>query len=188
MIEESINLLDLPTSHNFALLKILRKDAGGDVSSRTVVRAIGANALALKCCLGPRTRTTCRRGSKLRDRRGFWAAAFCMLPSLLALHGLSQSTVWRASSSIIALVMITYGATYRTRRRSMVGETLPIRRWVPIAAVSTLVIAGLLGNVAGIPYEPGVAPIALAATWTFACGAGIFLVALDVFWQRPDPS
>jgi hypothetical protein len=35
MIEEFINLLDLPTSY-FALLKILRKDAGaGDVSSRT---------------------------------------------------------------------------------------------------------------------------------------------------------
>jgi hypothetical protein len=34
MIEESINLLDLPTSHNFALLKILRKDAGGELASK----------------------------------------------------------------------------------------------------------------------------------------------------------
>jgi hypothetical protein len=126
--------------------------------------------------------------TRLYIESGFWAAAFCMLPSLLALHGLSQVTVWRASSGLIAVVMITYGATYRTRRRSMVGETLPIRRWAPVAAVSTLVIAGLLGNAAGIPYAPGIAPIALAATWTLACGASIFLVALGAFWERPGPS
>jgi hypothetical protein len=36
MIEEFINLLDFPTRYYFALLEILRKDAGaGDVGSRT---------------------------------------------------------------------------------------------------------------------------------------------------------
>jgi hypothetical protein len=124
--------------------------------------------------------------TRLYIESGFWAAAFCMLPSLLALFGLSQPLVWRASSGIIAVVMITYGATYRARRRSMMTEPVPLQRWVPIVAVSTLVIAGLLGNAAGVPYQPGVAPIALAATWTLACGAGIFLAALDAFWQRPD--
>lgn len=124
--------------------------------------------------------------TRLFIESGFFAAAFCMLPCLLALCGLSQPTVWRASSVMIALVMITYGAAYPTRRRAMVTETLPSRRWLVIAAISTLVIAGLLGNAAGVPYEPGIAPVAVAATWTLACGAVIFVVALDAFWERPD--
>jgi hypothetical protein len=125
--------------------------------------------------------------TRLYVEAGFAAAAFCMLPSLLALYGMSQPVVLRASSAMIALVMITYGATYRVRRRLMVREIVPLRRWVPIVAVSTLVIAGLFGNAAGVPYEPGMAPIALAATWTLACGAAVFLAALDAFWHRPDP-
>jgi hypothetical protein len=110
-----------------------------------------------------------------------------MLPSLLALCGMSQPIVLCASSGIVALVMITYGATYRIRRRLMVKETVSFWRWAPIVAVSTLVIAGLIGNAAGVPYQPGIAPIALAATWTLACGAAIFLVAFDAFWHRSDP-
>jgi hypothetical protein len=126
--------------------------------------------------------------TRLYIESGLWAAAFCMLPSLLALCGLSPPTVWRASSVIIALVMIVYGATYPERRRLKVKEPLPSRRWVVIAVVSTLVIAGLLSNAAGVPYGSGVAPIALAATWTLACGAAIFVVALDAFWERSGRS
>ena len=125
--------------------------------------------------------------TRLYVESGFWAAAFCMLPSLLALYGMSQPSVLRASSGVIALVMITYGATYRIRRRFMVREKVPLRRWVPVVAVSTLVVVGLIGNAVGVPYEPGIAPIALAASWTLACGAAIFLAAFDAFWRRSDP-
>jgi hypothetical protein len=51
-------------------------------------------------------------------------------------------------------------------------------------ALSTLVIIGVLCNAAGMPFEPGIAPVAIAATWTLACGAGIFILALTAFWQR----
>jgi hypothetical protein len=123
--------------------------------------------------------------TRLFVESGFWAAAFCMLAPLLMLCGLSPPSVWRASSLAIALVMITYGVTYPKRRRLMMTEPLPSRRWFAIAAVSTLVIAGLVGNAVGVPYEPGIAPVAVAATWTLACGAAIFVVELYDFWERP---
>jgi len=42
---------------------------------------------------------------------------------------------------------------------------------------------GLLANVLGVPYEPYVGPVAVAATWTLGCGAVIFVFALDEFWE-----
>ncbi len=123
--------------------------------------------------------------TRLYIEAGFWAAAFCMLPPLLALWGLSQPLVWRTSSGVIALVMIVYGATYPKRRRSIVAEPAPPRRWLVIVLGSTLVIVGLLGNVMGVSYEPGIAPVAVAASWALACGAAIFIAALVSFWERP---
>ena len=126
--------------------------------------------------------------TRLYIEAGFWAAAFCMLPPLLALCGLSQPLVWRTSSAVIALVMIVYGATYPKRRRSIVTEAAPPRRWLVIVVGSTLVIVSLLGNVIGVSYEPGIAPVAVAASWTLACGAAIFIAALVSFWERPGAS
>jgi hypothetical protein len=122
---------------------------------------------------------------RLYIEAGLWAAAFSMLAPLLALCGLPPATVWRVSSGIIALVMIGYGATYPMRRRRMMPDALPTRRWVAIVIVSVLVIAALLANAAGIPREPGAGPVALAATWTLACGAIVFVLALNAFWERP---
>jgi hypothetical protein len=84
--------------------------------------------------------------------------------------------------------MVTYGATYRARRRAMMVEPLPSARWLSIAAMSALVIVGLVGNAAGVPIEPGVGAIAFAATWTLACGATIFVLALNSLWEVSDKS
>jgi hypothetical protein len=120
---------------------------------------------------------------RLYIETGFWAAAFSMLPALLALCGLPQAAVWRTASIVIAVVMVAYAAAYPRRRRAMTAEPVPLRRWLPIVTVSLLVIVSLLCNAAGVPFESGVAPVAIAATWTLACGAGIFLLALTAFWQ-----
>jgi hypothetical protein len=117
---------------------------------------------------------------------GLWASAFCMVPLLLALCGLPLPMVWRLSSALIAAVMLAYGVTYPNRRRSVVDEPLPLQRWVAIVIVSGLIIASLVANAIGLPYKPGVAPVAVAATWTLACGAAIFVAALNAFWQRND--
>jgi hypothetical protein len=122
--------------------------------------------------------------TRLYIESGLWAAAFSMLAPLLALCGLTAPTVFRVSSGIIALSMLVYGATYARRRRLMMTERIPVRRWLGVTAGSLLVIVGLLSNAAGLPFAEGVAPIAIAATWTLGCGAVIFMLALDTFWKR----
>jgi len=125
---------------------------------------------------------------RLYIEAGLWAAGFCMLPPLLAACGLAESTVWRVASAIIAIVIIAYGATYRMRRRAMMSEPLPLGRWLPIVAISILVVAALIGNAVGIPREPAIGPVAVAASWTLGCGAVVFVVALNAFWERTDES
>jgi hypothetical protein len=126
--------------------------------------------------------------TRLYIESGFWAAAFSMLPPLLALCDVPTAAVWRISSAAIAAVLIVYGATYRMRRQAVVQDTLPSRRWVAIACVSVAVIAGLVCNVIGIPYRPNPAPVAIAATWTLACGAIVFVLALARFWETDGVS
>jgi hypothetical protein len=81
--------------------------------------------------------------------------------------------------------MLLYGWIYPRRRRVKTLDKLPVRRWLPIATRSAIVIVGLLANVLGIPYEPSVGPVAVAATWTLGCGAIVFVLALDEFWEHP---
>jgi hypothetical protein len=119
---------------------------------------------------------------------GLWAAAFSMLPPLLASCGLSQIATYRASSALIAAAMIAYGATYPRRRRAMMAEPLPRARWIPIVAISALVIIALICNATGLPNAPGIGPIAFAATWTLGCGATVFVLALNSLWDASDRS
>ena len=126
--------------------------------------------------------------TRLYIESGFWAAAFSMLPPLLALCGVPADPVWRISSGVIALVLTTYGVTYRMRRRAIVQESLPSQRWIAIACVSAAVIVGLVCNVIGVPFRPNPAPVAVAATWTLTCGAIVFVLALARFWETDGES
>src|SRR5215470_12459262 len=65
--------------------------------------------------------------TRLYIETGFWAAAFSMLPPLLALCGLPHATVWRVCSVLIAVVMVGYGAAYPRRRRRMTVDPVPLR-------------------------------------------------------------
>jgi hypothetical protein len=117
---------------------------------------------------------------------GLWAAGFCMLPPLLAVCGLPEPVVWRVSSVVVAIAMVAYGAIYPKRRRKVAAGPLPRARWLPIVALSTLVIIALIGNVVGIPRAPAVGPIAIAASWTLGCGAVVFVLALNGLWEPTD--
>jgi len=123
--------------------------------------------------------------TRLIIESGFWAAAFSMLAPLLALCGVPDRAAWRIASAAIAAVLIAYGATYRARRRKVLSDALPTRRWTAIAGLSLAVIAALICNVLGVPYPPNPGPIAVAASWTLACGAIVFVLALASFWE-PD--
>jgi hypothetical protein len=114
---------------------------------------------------------------------GLATTAFCMLPPLLTLCGVPALAVWRTSSGVIIAAILLYGWSYPSRRRVKTFDRLPRRRWLPIVIGSALVIVGLLANVLGVPYEPYIGPVAVAATWTLGCGAVIFVLALDEFWE-----
>ena len=124
--------------------------------------------------------------TRLIIESGFWTAAFSMLAPLLAVCGVPDGVAWRIASAAIAAVLIAYGATYRARRRKIVGDAPPARRWMAIAGVSLAVIAALICNALGRPYPPGPGAIAVAATWTLACGAIVFVLALGSFWETDD--
>ena len=121
--------------------------------------------------------------TKLYLEAGLGATAFCMLPPMLASCGVPPAVVWRTSSGVIAAAIISYGGTYPKRRQLKTSDPLPARRWLAIVIGTAAVILGLLGNVVGVPFEPGVGPIAIAATWTLGCGALVFILALDEFWE-----
>jgi len=122
--------------------------------------------------------------TRLYLESGLFAAAFCMLPPLLAACGLSETTVWRVSSAIVLAVLLGYGATYPKRRAVIIAGPVPRARWVPIVAASMLVVIALVGNIAGFPYRPTMGPLAVAATWTLACGAIVFVLALNAVWSE----
>jgi len=122
--------------------------------------------------------------TRLYLEAGLFSAAFCMLPPLLALCGLAEITVWRVSSAIIATVLLCFGAIYPMRRAALTAGPLPRTRWMPIVAISTLVVVALLSNAAGFPYRPTIGPVAVAATWTLGCGATVFVLALNAVWTN----
>jgi hypothetical protein len=106
-----------------------------------------------------------------------------MLPPLLALCGLSESTVRRVSSATIVAVFFCFGATYPIRRAAIIAGPLPRTRWMPTVAASVLVIIALISNAAGYLYRPALGPVAVAATWTLGCGATAFVLALNTIWN-----
>lgn len=106
-----------------------------------------------------------------------------MLPPLLAVCGLGETIVWRTASATIAIVMVGYGAMYPMRRGAVMAGRVPRGRWMPIVAISALVIMTLIGNAAGFPYRPAVGPVAFAASWTLGCGAIVFVLALNALWS-----
>ena len=121
--------------------------------------------------------------TRLYLESGLFSAAFCMLPALLAVCGLAEATVWRVSSAIIVMVLLGYGATYPVRRAAIMRGPLPRARWVPILAVSMLLVIALIGNAIGFPYRPAIGPIAIAATCTLGYGAIVFVLALNTVWS-----
>src|SRR5215469_4611276 len=56
---------------------------------------------------------------------GFIVAGGSMLPPLLALFGLPEFVVWRASSLVAAIPIMLFVATVPRRRRAVVGGPAP---------------------------------------------------------------
>ncbi len=108
-----------------------------------------------------------------------------LLPSLLSLYGLPGPIVWRASSALAGIVAPVLLFVYLGRRRKVERGAIPSRIYVRYS-ISFITIVGLWLNVAGIPFQPGGGPYALALTWFLFSAGLIFLQTLDeVLYRKP---
>jgi len=112
---------------------------------------------------------------------GMMAAGFAMLPPLLALCGLPEGVVWRASSLVVVAARVPFFVIYPRRRKAAApGEGLPFRLVIN-AAVFALIALALVANAIGVPFAPGPAPVAIAASHTLFVAATLFLRTFTLF-------
>jgi len=110
-------------------------------------------------------------------RAGFIVTGGGLLPQLLAFYEMSHTSVWRASSAIMAIPMLLFVSTTPRRRRAATNEPMPL--YVGLLLLLQL-FAGicLLVNAAGWPTPPGLAPFALALTLMLFTTGIAYLIAL----------
>jgi hypothetical protein len=108
---------------------------------------------------------------------GFIVTAGGLLPQLLALYGMSQESIWRTSSTLMAGPVLLFVVTTPARRRAATKEAIPFYIWC-LLFLQFLMGLYLLANAAGRPIEPGLAPYALAMTGMLFTTGIAYLIAL----------
>ena len=132
-------------------------------------------------------------GSELSDRHlrlvrlyiegGLLVTALALIPTLLNLLQLSDSVTWPLSSAAAASIFTVLLLIQFRRRRTVEPGRFPL--WVVIVyAVSTVAVAGLWFNVAGIPFSPNVGPYAVVLTWALCVFGFIFVRTIELFLHR----
>jgi len=132
-------------------------------------------------------------GGELSDRHlrlvrlyiegGLLVTALALVPTLLNLLHVPDTVTWPVSSAAAALIF-TFVLLIQFRRRRTVepGRFPP---WVVIVyAVSTVAVAGLWLNVAGIPFPPSAGPYAVVLTWALCIFGFTFVRTIELFLHR----
>jgi hypothetical protein len=114
---------------------------------------------------------------------GLLVTALGLVPALLNVLHLPDSVVWPVSSAAAASIFTILLFIQFRRRREVETEGFP--PWVVIVyAASTVAVAGLWLNVAGIPFAPSVGPYAVALTWALCIFGFIFVRTIELFLHR----
>ncbi|MEO5699405.1 MAG: hypothetical protein ABIS17_13400 [Casimicrobiaceae bacterium] len=132
-------------------------------------------------------------GGELSDRHlrlvrlyiegGLLVTALALIPTLLNLLHLPDSVTWPLSSAVAASIFTFLLLIQFRRRRTVEPGRFPI--WVVIIyAVSTVAVAGLWFNVAGVPSSPSVGPYAVVLTWALCVFGFIFVRTIELFLHR----
>lgn len=132
-------------------------------------------------------------GGELSDRHlrlvrlyiegGLSVTALALVPALLNLLHLPDAVMWRLSSAAAASTLTVLLLIQFSRRRAI--EPGPFPLWLVIVyAVSSVAVAGLWFNVAGIPFSPNVGPYAIALTWALCIFGFIFVRTIELFLHR----
>jgi len=114
----------------------------------------------------------------------FVLTAGALLPALFALYDIEEKWIWRVSSVLFALPMLSLQITYPRRRRKVVGSGPPPAIFAVLVVLGSAVTLAMLGCVlADLQYSAGVYITALTIDF-FTVIFG-FVVALDVIMQQP---
>jgi hypothetical protein len=114
----------------------------------------------------------------------FVLTAGALLPALLALYDIQETWIWRVSSVLFALPMLSLQVTYPRRRRKVVGEGPQPAIFAVFVVFGAAVTLAMLGYVlAGFQYSA--AAYITALTIDFFTVIFGFVVALDVIMQQP---
>jgi len=117
---------------------------------------------------------------------GFIVAGGSLLPPLLALFGLTETTVWRLSSAAAAVPIVLFVVTVPRRRRAAVGGPTPL--FVRLLLLLQLMLAlYLLANAAAMPFAPTAGNYAAAMAGMLFTSGIAYLLALDIALRHPLP-
>ena len=129
-------------------------------------------------------------GGELSDRHlrlvrlyiegGLLVTALALVPTLLNLLHVPDTVTWPLSSAAAASIFTVLLVIQFRRRRTIEPGRFPL--WVVIVyAVSTIAVAGLWFNVAGIPFSPNAGPYAIVLTWALCIFGFIFVRTMELF-------
>ena len=140
--------------------------------------------LAVRPAAGARLSLLDRYLAKTVMTHIFVLTAAALLPALFALYDIQETWIWRGSSVLFALPMLSLQLTYPHRRRKAVGTWPPPAIYAVFVVLGSVVTLAMLGYVLeGFQYSAAAYITALAIdffTVTFS-----FLIALDVIMQQP---
>lgn len=142
-----------------------------------------AIVLVFRQSMGAQSSKFHRYASHIYIELGLTSAAFAMLAPLLAACELPHTAVWRVSSAVIAIALVVHTWFILKQFKTTRPGPFPARVWVN-STITALVILGLLTNSAAFHIEPGLGPVAIAATWRLIMGVEIFMLTLEEFLER----
>jgi hypothetical protein len=114
----------------------------------------------------------------------FVLTAGALLPALFALYDVEEKWIWRGSSLLFALPMLSLQVTYPLRRRKVVGKGPPPAVLAVFVVFGSAVTLAMLGYVLG-GFQYSAAAYITALTIDFFTVVYAFVIALDVIMQQP---
>jgi hypothetical protein len=140
--------------------------------------------LALRPAAGARLSLLDRYLAKTVMTYIFVLTAAALLPALFTLYDIEEEWIWRASSVLFAIPMLSLQVTYPRRRRKTVGNGPPPAIFAVLVVLGSAVTLAMLGYVlAGLQHSA--AAYITALTIDFFTVVFGFVIALDVIMQQP---
>lgn len=115
--------------------------------------------------------------------RSFMIAGFSMLPPLLAMFKLPESTIWRTAGTAAAVLQCLFILIWYMRRRAVTDRPLP-RVSIANVIFQLLTALFLLVNAAGIVFEAGAGPFSAAITAFMLSAAIAYMIALGTLLEE----